>query len=211
MEQAYLEIKKRIQACDYMPGTELNEKRIYEDFPYGRTPTREAILYLKRDGLIDVYPRKGMRIAPITPKSLSDVFVLRRILERSVFTEVRTLTLKDILIAHGRELDANIDADHAIFEIDRQLHFDLLYGLRNEQLNEVYAALLDKCYRAYTYLLRCNVFLGSLVYEKNKNLIRAILAEEIGAIQEAIDDYGKTILIRLLENLPDIEYQKSSK
>ncbi len=211
MERAYLDIKKRIQTCDYMPGTELNEKKIFEDFPYGRTPTREAILYLKRDGLIEVYPRKGMRIAPITSKNLSDVFVLRRILERSVFVESRTLTSKDILIAHGRKLDANRDADFAIFEIDRQLHFDLLHELRNEQLNEVYAALLDKCYRAYTYLLHCNIFLGRLVYEKDKKLIRAILAEETGSIQEAIDDYGKTISIRLLESLPNVAEQGSSK
>ena len=202
MEQAYLDIKRKIQNCEYMPGTELNEKMLYADFPYGRTPIREAILYLKRDGLIEVFPRKGMRITSIAAKELSDVFALRRILENSAFSDNAALSQKDVLINFGKELDAMQEEERRLFELDQNLHTVLVQALRNELLNETYAALLDKSYRAYCYFMQNKGFLGKRIYTQDIALIQGMLHEDLAAVRLAIEEYNRSILIELLEGLP---------
>ena len=64
--QIYEYLLEKIQSCEYPPGEEINEKTLMEDTGFGRTPLREALHALQRDGLVEIFPRKGMRISPIT-------------------------------------------------------------------------------------------------------------------------------------------------
>lgn len=202
MEQAYLDIKRKIQNCEYMPGTELNEKMLFADFPYGRTPIREAILYLRRDGLIEVFPRKGMRITSIAAKELSDVFAFRRILENSAFPDNAALSQKDILITFDKELNTAKEDERRLFELDQSLHAFLVQALRNELLNETYSVLLDKSYRAYCYIAQNKGSIGKQIYAQDKALIQGMLHEDLAAVRHAIEEYNRSILIELLEGLP---------
>ena len=60
--QAYEYLYRKIVSCEYLPGQELNEKQLLEETSFGRTPLREALLMLQAENLIDIFPRKGMRI-----------------------------------------------------------------------------------------------------------------------------------------------------
>jgi DNA-binding GntR family transcriptional regulator len=59
-EQAYLEIKRRINRLEYRPGAYLNEALISRQLKIGRTPVHQALDRLMLEGLVQVIPRKGV-------------------------------------------------------------------------------------------------------------------------------------------------------
>ena len=75
-EAAYHCLRKEILACRLAPGQRLTEKGLAADFGFSIAPLRDALTRLDHEGLIRTVPRKGYQVAPLTPKSIDDLFVL---------------------------------------------------------------------------------------------------------------------------------------
>jgi len=56
------------------PGTVLDEARIGERFQASRTPVREALRQLDAAGLVEIRPRRGVVVLPLTRRNLSEMF-----------------------------------------------------------------------------------------------------------------------------------------
>jgi len=65
-QQAYDELKLRIICLDYRPGAALAEAGIAQDLGIGRMPVREAIARLALEDMLEVLPRKGILIRPVS-------------------------------------------------------------------------------------------------------------------------------------------------
>ena len=98
--QAYDYLYQKIMRCEYLPGQELNEKLLVEETGFGRTPLREALLLLQKEGMVDIFPRKGMRISLMTEKSVKDLYQTRKLIEPTVIEEYKTLYSKGRLIQY---------------------------------------------------------------------------------------------------------------
>ena len=72
-ELAYNYLLNKILSCEYLPGQEISEKMLNDQLSFGRTPIREALVTLKSQNLITVYPRKGMQIRPFTKKYINEI------------------------------------------------------------------------------------------------------------------------------------------
>lgn len=68
LHEAYLAIEDRIVTLEFVPGSMLTEKFIIASVGFGRTPVREAIQRLTLEGLTEVHPRLGVKIADIRPE-----------------------------------------------------------------------------------------------------------------------------------------------
>lgn len=68
LHEAYLAIEDRIVTLQFVPGSMVTEKFIIDSVGFGRTPVREAIQRLALEGLIEVRPRSGLKIADIRPE-----------------------------------------------------------------------------------------------------------------------------------------------
>ena len=80
-DQAYDQIKGDIILCKLAPGAEVTEAGLAEHYRLGRAPIRSALSRLSQDGFVNVVPRRGYVIAPITVKGVQEIFELRLILE----------------------------------------------------------------------------------------------------------------------------------
>lgn len=80
-ERAYDLLRRQILSCDLEPGAELREASVADQTGFGRTPVREALRRLVSEGLVEVRPRKGYRVTPITLDDVQHVFELRLLLE----------------------------------------------------------------------------------------------------------------------------------
>ena len=69
-EQAYNELKRKILENILPAGSQFLEQEIAEQLSMSRTPTREAMVRLANEGLVEVRPRHGMRVLPISPNAL---------------------------------------------------------------------------------------------------------------------------------------------
>lgn len=63
------------------PGSRLGEVELAEQLGVSRTPVREALRRLAADGLVDVLPNRGARVARWTPADLEEIYELRALLE----------------------------------------------------------------------------------------------------------------------------------
>ena len=67
VDQAYREIKQRLMGNLYPPNLQILEQDLAVQLGMSRTPVREALIRLEREGLVEIIPRRGMRVVPISP------------------------------------------------------------------------------------------------------------------------------------------------
>src|SRR5207237_5396093 len=78
-EQAYRAIEERIVTLRLKPGDILSEQMLSAVCKIGRTPIREALQRLAREGLVIILPRKGILVSDINHRNhLLPPEVLRR-------------------------------------------------------------------------------------------------------------------------------------
>ena len=73
-EAAFRRIRTDIVACRLAPGQRLTERGLAAELGMGVSPIREALTRLDHDGLVRTIPRKGYQVAPLTIKSVDELF-----------------------------------------------------------------------------------------------------------------------------------------
>lgn len=115
-EAAYRRLRSEIIACRLVPGEKLTEKTLAADFGFSVAPLRDALTRLDHEGLVRTVPRRGYTVAPLTPQSIDNLFVVWRI----VGPELVRLGIRQ---ASKEQLDAARSA------------FDELHGLVKGELH----------------------------------------------------------------------------
>lgn len=136
-EEAYAQIEERIVTLRLKPGEVLSEQALSASLKIGRTPIREALQRLAREGLIIVLPRKGILVSDINPRNQLLVLEVRRELERLLSrsgAERATKEEKDQLTETARAMDAagKSSDDIAFMRLDRDLNRLVLEAAHNE-------------------------------------------------------------------------------
>lgn len=81
-ESVYSKIKKKILIGEMKPGTRIVEVTLAESLGVSRTPVREAIRQLEKEGMVTVVePRKGSYVSDISVKDMVDILEVRAELE----------------------------------------------------------------------------------------------------------------------------------
>lgn len=78
---AYRQLEEMIVTMDLAPGELVSEQQLAEKLGLGRTPVREAVQRLAVEHLVDIMPRRGLRIAPIDLRKQVRLLETRRALE----------------------------------------------------------------------------------------------------------------------------------
>lgn len=78
---AYSVLRQRLMESVYKPGTPLREIDLAKELGVSRTPVREALRRLSSEGLVEVVPNKGARVAPWNNIDIFTTFGLRQRLE----------------------------------------------------------------------------------------------------------------------------------
>lgn len=92
-EQAYQTIKRRIICLTMAPGTPVTEAQLAAELGLSKTPVREALSWLQRDGLVDVEARSRYSVAPVTLNDVRDLYALRALLEGEAVALAASQTL----------------------------------------------------------------------------------------------------------------------
>ncbi|MEE0797389.1 MAG: GntR family transcriptional regulator [Anaerovoracaceae bacterium] len=80
-EIVYEELKRQILMGEITPGTRMMEVELAEKMGVSRTPVREAIRKLEKEGLVAIEPRRGAYASDISIKDMLDVLEVRQDLE----------------------------------------------------------------------------------------------------------------------------------
>lgn len=80
-QRVYETLKNSIISLQFAPGEELNEGLLAEQMGVSKTPVRAALLQLEKEGLVIHEPFRGIYVSPITSKDITDILLLREIIE----------------------------------------------------------------------------------------------------------------------------------
>ena len=73
-ERVYHRLKKAIVEGVFPAGSKLVESDLAERLQVSRTPVREALQVLAREGLVTILPRRGVIVESLTMRDVEDVF-----------------------------------------------------------------------------------------------------------------------------------------
>lgn len=126
-EIVYEELKRQIMVGEIAPGTRMMEVELAEEMGVSRTPVREAIRKLEKEGLVTIEPRRGAYASDISAKDMVDILEVRQDLEGMAagiaaqrITEEGRLELESI----AREYKESVDKEdiEQIIKNDEAFH-----------------------------------------------------------------------------------------
>ncbi|MED1820778.1 GntR family transcriptional regulator [Bacillus subtilis] len=80
--QFYNQLKKMIFNGTFKPGERINETQLAKSFGVSRSPIREAMRLLEKDGLLKADDRNGFSITLLTAKDVDEIYKIRIPLEQ---------------------------------------------------------------------------------------------------------------------------------
>ncbi|GAC1333992.1 MAG: GntR family transcriptional regulator [Beijerinckiaceae bacterium] len=136
-ERAYRQIEELIVTLALPPKMVLSEQLLSERLKIGRTPVREALQQLARDGLIVILPRRGVLVSDINVRTQLRLLELRREVERLMArvaaeraTPAEAATFRQLATDMRQAADAADDI--AFMRLDRELNSLISEAARNE-------------------------------------------------------------------------------
>lgn len=151
---AIAKLRNMIFSGDLGAGTDHLESELADRLGMSRTPVREALLRLEAQGLVEVRPRKGARIKPMSPTDMADIYDILTELESLA---AATAAKRDLPESELATLTTAIqDMDCALANDDREawaaaddvFHHALAHLSGNERISQISSMLADQVRRA---------------------------------------------------------------
>ena len=136
-EQAYRQLEEEIVTLRLKPGEFLSEYALASSLGIGRTPIREALQRLAREGLVTILPRKGILVSETDPRKQLLVLEVRRELERLLSRSGAMRASEEqrrrfLEIADGMDRAAKTNDDIAFMRLDRELNLLISEAAHND-------------------------------------------------------------------------------
>lgn len=129
-DRIYLAIRHGILSLALKPGEPLMEPQIALSMKVSRTPVREALRHLQRDGLVTIVPRKGAFVAPVPYEHFMELYKLRELLEGEAAASAALRIDEEELSDIGRSLEELLEMDPTTRDEQRMTVLDgRLHGL----------------------------------------------------------------------------------
>ena len=134
-------------------GARISEKALCERFGISRTPLREALKVLAREGLVELLPHRGARVATLRAEDAAHMFQVMAALE-ALSGRLACERMTEAELAEIRALHYEMLACHArrnrpeYFRLNQAIHEAILAAARNPVLSATYEALAARLRRA---------------------------------------------------------------
>lgn len=178
-ERVYLSIKNEIWDFRLLPGDRFTETEIAARHGVSRTPVRDALYRLKREGYLEVGFRSGWSVRPFDFDRFDALYDLRIVLECAAVERLCTMEDNNAPLAELKTLwlvpaGERLSDARRVAELDEAFHCALVAAAGNPELAQVHAELTEKI-----RLVRRLDFLKApridATYDEHAKLLRLII------------------------------------
>lgn len=180
-EKVYQNLKEAILQGWLRPGAWLHEQELTEALGVSRTPLREAFNRLGSQGLLEIIPRKGVRIVDLTEGEIDDLFEARAVLETAFFVRAaKKIEPKDIerlrlaqkeIVAEMLEAEDNPALQDELrrdfMKSDREFHELFILASENDFWIKCYYDVRDKIEVSGRYITNITHFVRTAGQDHN--------------------------------------------
>lgn len=145
-------MRELINDGELEPRARVNESELTERFGISRTPLREAIKILATEGLLELLPNRGARVASISRTELEEMIEVVAGLEATacdiacrVITEAELAAIEARHEAMMTAWRGRVEAEY--FRLNREIHEAIMLASRNAKLRSLYLGLTGRIQR----------------------------------------------------------------
>lgn len=208
-ELAYQELKRQVLNNELAPGNQYLEQELAEQLSMSRTPVHEALQKMANDGLVEIIPRRGVRILPLSGSDMADIYMILTGLEAAAAEQAASQGLSEVQLKAMQqaleEMDKALRKNDLVAwaQADERFHKSLVETTANQRLISMVQMLWDQAHRARLITLKLR---PKPVQSNNdqRALIDAIVARDPGRAWKIHSDHRKNsaaMLVRLLDDL----------
>jgi DNA-binding GntR family transcriptional regulator len=190
----------------FKPGERLPEEQLGKMLNVSRTPAREALFALEKEGTVDMEPFKGATVKPLSPEEALDIAELRlSLITLAVKPAHRHLSPADFDLAYRLAKQASrTNSAKEQFEFDR-LFWDIIFGKAQRPiLWEVFRQLDDRMTRYNPLFLK--LFPDQATRPRQREVLIECLRK--GEVDEAVRAFKKIyleVVHQIVNHLENIE------
>jgi DNA-binding GntR family transcriptional regulator len=142
-DEVYRQLLQRVHRGELPPGTRIRDVALATQLGVSRTPVREALLRLVREGVLETSMGRGFRVRPLDPVELREVGAVLGSLESLALR--LSAELSQGRLDRLRELDRRLEQTRgdltACLDLEDEWHRVLLEDCPNRRLLELIASL----------------------------------------------------------------------
>lgn len=154
VDRALSALRQMIFSGELPPGSDHLETELADQLGMSRTPVREAALMLQAQGLVEMRPRRGIRIRPVSSKDMAEIYDILTELESLAaaraaevgYSRHELTTLENAIGEMDRALEENDLRTWA--QADDRFHRELVRLGRNTRLSMIVSVMRDQVRRA---------------------------------------------------------------
>ena len=189
----YENLKKRIITQTLKPGDPLNEGVLSKELKTSKTPVREALQHLEKDGFVENIPGKGSFVSKISVQDVREIFEIREILEceavkraaiKSDPDKIETIKKKFETESNGEKNSRNQ------LKAGDRIHSFIFESLGNKRLLEYYNGLQEHITR-----MRLNFFYQQhqerfeQSFKEHLEIMDALITQDAPRAEKAMRDH----------------------
>ncbi|MES1925004.1 GntR family transcriptional regulator [Salinisphaera sp. T31B1] len=148
-DRVYAQLKSELFDFHLMPGDRISETDIAARVRASRTPVREALFRLQRDGYVDVLDKGGWRVKPLDFNAFDELYDVRITLECAA---VRRLCTRDETPPILAELAGVWQIDPAeretdsttLWQLDERFHAEIVAAVGNREMARIHRDVTER-------------------------------------------------------------------
>jgi DNA-binding GntR family transcriptional regulator len=181
-DAAYDAIKHRIITCAFRPGEYINELQLSSMLKIGRTPVHQALDRLMIEGLVDVIPRKGVIVRPVSLNEVLQIIETRLINEgygaRLAAERANDSDIADLadVLKRTRHWTSMRNVENMML-LDREFHLLVARAAKNDVLTDLLRSLHERSLRFWFISLNAPAHYER-VHEEHEAIFAAIYRHE---------------------------------
>ncbi|HHC5001519.1 GntR family transcriptional regulator [Serratia marcescens] len=188
-ELAYRRFKQALVTLSYKPGEYLNTAQVMNDLDMGRTPINQAIHRLANEGLLQVIPRKGVMVSPLSMDDALELIEVR-LANEMLCMQLASQRITERQIATLTELNRQIEAASQerdrvrMMTLDHEFHHELAQIAGNNMLADILSVLHARAQRFWASTLSREGHMREVI-DEHRAIIAALAAQDSAAAAEA--------------------------
>ncbi|MET4575753.1 GntR family transcriptional regulator [Ottowia thiooxydans] len=205
---AYSRIKQLILDNELAPGAQVLEQTLADQLGLSRTPVRDALTRLSQEGLLEVVPRHGIRVLPMSPDDMREIYEVLIALEPAA-TEMLTLrrpSKEEIapLIEACEAMEQALEDDDLPrwATADARFHSSLIGLCGNRRLATMVSGVWEQSHRARMFTLRLRAKPVQSTRE-HREIVEAILAGDAAKARDLYRSHRETAAKGMMKLIED--------
>ncbi|MCC6006916.1 MAG: GntR family transcriptional regulator [Rhodobacteraceae bacterium] len=186
--QAYFEIRRAIREGEITRGQFFSEAGFAQSLGVSRTPVREALLDLFREGIVEILPKRGFRLAELDEGAIEEIRMVRICLERLVVSRLCLIATDDDIVELRNIVSGKGTAENDMFGTDETFHMRMAEIAQLPHVRNILMGIRGKMYLIASGA-RIEKLRNEIVLAEHHALLDRIAERDAEAAETAIAEH----------------------